>query len=118
MAQTSRYSYSWAKGVVNTFVEKYARGTYNLARMLNLSPGELRHSMVLCLASGNSLKWRALKRAVVYASGYSEDDIKAIPVSERKTLYKCLYTLAVYDQLDEKNMHSTLDTLRQKRLEF
>jgi len=118
VAPISKYSYTWARDVVNSFVENYARGTYILSRMLHISPGELRNSMVTVLASGNSLKWRALKRSVVYAHGYSQSDIDAIPEKEWKTLYKCLYDLAIYDQLDEKNMYSTLDTLRQKRLEF
>ena len=79
-----KYPYRWGAGKVNQFVEKYARGLYFLAKMAEISPGLLRHHMVIAICSGNSLRWEAWK-ALVKRSEYQDfRDFRDMPPAVRR----------------------------------
>lgn len=113
-----KYSYSWAKGPVNMFVEKYARGTYFLAKMLGISAGELRHGLVLILASGNSLKFEALKRAIKVFDRDGEYKISHWSDKDKKLLYKWYLKMSIYDEIDSKDDRDILDKAQNQDLLF
>ena len=109
-----KYAYQWAKDPVSSFVEKYARGTYNLSKLVNLAPGLVRHYCCLTIARGNSLKWEALKRVIIALEDYSADDIKAMPDYARELLYKNLVYLAENDEIDFRIARKAIDNLDKK----
>jgi hypothetical protein len=111
-----KYPYNWGRSVVQAFVEKYARGTYIFARLVNLSPGEVRHYLILILCSGNNLKWESLKREIMMCCNYESGDIGHLGVSGRKALHKCLYDSAVNNQLDLVNPLEAIDSTRTHEL--
>lgn len=116
MSTYLKYQYNWAKNVVNTFVEKYARGSYNLARMMDCPAGELRHFLCMMIATGNSLKWQIVKKIIKSLQSDEYADIRHLSPPEQKALYKCLAVLATDDQLDGKEAYKVLDSLRQQVL--
>ena len=116
MSTNLKYQYHWAQDVVNRCVEKYSRGTYNLARILDIPPGELRHLLTLVLARGHSLKWEALKHVIKYLERDRWADLKVLSDDDRKLLYKYVLYMATDDALDAKTTHEALDYLRQSVL--
>ncbi|MBA7550015.1 hypothetical protein ES705_42520 [subsurface metagenome] len=101
MSTTLHYPYHWGKGVVQPFVEKYARGTYYLAKLLGIAPGVLRHYLILILCSGNSLKYEGLKKLIKQNDLYYEDDLSRYSDGERELLYKRLRSMGEDVVLDE-----------------
>ena len=108
-----KYPYAWGRDRVNVFVEKYARGAYLLARLLDIPPGELRHYMTVLLCRGNSLKWEVMKRVIKYICMYDDVDFKHLTAEERKRLYKCLRTNAEDDEIDALDGREAIDSLIQ-----
>lgn len=111
-----KYSYRWAKDPVNAFVEKYARGAYFLSRLLGISPGELRHLLVMTLCHGKSLRFESFKRAIKLMEDYSAEALARFSVAERKLLYKWIVYLAEDIELDRKIELDALDTLQNRFL--
>lgn len=110
MSTKLKYPYSWGKEPVNAFVEKYARGTYFLAKLLDTSPGKIRHGLILVICSGNSLQFEAVKRVIKTLEGYSSKDLERIGPKDRKLLYKYLLWFAQDDQLDSDFTKKGIDT--------
>lgn len=98
-----KYPYQWAKVPVNSFVEKYARGTYNLSLLTDYPPGMIRHRLCLCLAKGNSLLWESIKRVIITLEDYHGDDLRHLSDENRRLLYKNLRYDAENSVLNEKN---------------
>lgn len=113
-----RYPYNWARGQVQGFVEKYARGTYFLARLVDLTPGEIRMKLTMTLARGNSLRFESFKRAIKYLEDYSNAEISRFTPEERRLLLKWIVYLSEDDVLDEKSSSEPLDNLSQRKLSF
>ena len=101
MSTLLKYPYKWGVGIVNALVEKYARGTYYLSRLLDIAPGELRHYLVLLLCSGNSVKWESVKRLIIYNQGNNPSELDAYSPGIRKELYRRLVAMATDDVLDD-----------------
>ena len=116
MSHRLKYPYKWAAAQVNSFVEKYGRGTYFLAKLLDCSPGEVRQSLVMWLAKGNSLRFEALKQVIKYMESYTMDDLRRVKVKDRKALYKCYLFIAEDDALDAKSVYSAIDSVGQREL--
>lgn len=100
MSTTLQYPYRWGKKPVNAFVEKYARGTYILAKMLDISPGLVRHGLIMWLCSGNSLRYEALKRVIKGLNDNQWVDYKPLDKATRHELYKRLLWMAEDEALD------------------
>lgn len=111
-----KYPYQWAKTPVNAFVERYPRGTYFLSQLCGLSPGELRHLLVLSLAKGKSLRFESFKRAIRLVEDYSAADLARFSVAERKLLYKWIVYLSEDIELDRKIESEALDKLQNRFL--
>ena len=116
MSSNLKYPYRWCATQVNNFVEKYGRGTYFLAKLLECSPGEVRQSLVMWLAKGNNIRFEALKQVIKYMNTYTADDVRKVKVKDREALYKCYLYIAEDDVLDEKNINSTIDNMGQRNL--
>lgn len=112
MSTLLKYPYRWGVGPVNKLVEKYPRGTYYLAILLDIAPGELRHLLVLLICSGNSLKWEGVKRLIKYNETNSIDELKAYSPEVKKELYKRLVALCIDDVLDDAWQLYGLDTVK------
>jgi len=111
-----KYPYRWGKTVVNEFVEKYARGTYFLAQMVNSSPGVIRHALIMTLCRGLSLKFEALKRMIKLLDSEEKDIYSQLDLPDRKLLYKYYLYLAEDDEIDARIEGEALDSLYQEKL--
>lgn len=109
MSTKLKYPYHWGTRIVNALVEKYARGTYYLAKLVNIPPGQLRHYLVLLLCSGNSVKWEAIKRLIIYNQGNSTEELSKYSIEDRKELYRRLVVICTDDVLDNAWMLEGLD---------
>lgn len=104
-----KYPYRWGAGIVNGFVEKYARGTFFLARILDVSPGEVRHALVIVLCRGNSIRFESLKRVIKNLDTMESRDIARFSAEERKLLYRYYLYLAQDDAIDREIERKALD---------
>lgn len=111
-----KYPYQWAKNPVNAFIEKYPRGAYFLSQLCGISPGELRHLLVLSLAQGKDLRFESFKRAIKLVSEYDVSDLARFSVAERKLLYKWIVYLSEDIELDRKIEFEALDRLQNRFL--
>jgi len=102
-----KYPYEWGRGIVNDFVERHARGTMNAADLLDVSPGIIRHWLVLALCQGHNLKFRAYKSTIKLLDDYGPDDLKGLSREDRKVLYRYVAFLGDDDALDEKSFEIT-----------
>ena len=109
MSTKLQYSYKWGCTVVNNFVEKYARGTDYLCKLLYIPHTEIRHLLVLLLCSGNSVKWEAIKRLIIYNQGNDTAELDAYDEKTRKLLYKRLVQICTDDVLDDAWLLKGLD---------
>jgi len=113
-----QYPYKWCWSEVQKFVEKYARGTYFLGKLLDLPVGEVRHGLTMALALGKSVKFEALKKTIKYLESSTIDEIKRYTPEERKLLYRYYVYLSTDEVLDEKNPANSIDMLRQNFLSY
>lgn len=118
MSTHLKYPYRWGAQHVQSFIEKYARGTYFLARLLDISPGEVRHGVVLTLCKGNSIKFESLKRCIKLLEDYSIQDLARFSVKERKLLYKWYVVMCEEDELDARIARDALDMVGNHFLSF
>lgn len=118
MSTNLKYPYNWGRNHVQTFVEKHARGTYFLARLLGVSPGDLRVQLTIVLCQGNSVRWESLKHVIKYLEDYSSDDMRRLSDRERYLILKYYKVLAENEVLDEKSYSEALDTLRSNFLSY
>ena len=118
MSTNLRYPYHWGKSIVQGFVETHARGTYFLGKLIDLSPGEVRHDLTLALCRGCSWKFEAIKRAIKYLEEYQGKDLFRFSPADRELLYKWYVRIASEEYLDRSEDQIPLDTLRQRRLSY
>lgn len=111
-----KYPYNWGRDRVQPFVEKYARGTYNLARLVGIAPGLVRHMLIMSLCTGNSLRWEVMKFLIKDLCGDDPAAYRRLSNAERKQLYKYLLYSSENRVLDEKIAQKSLDMLRQRTL--
>lgn len=111
-----RYPYRWCGDQVNVFVEKYARATYNFARCCGLSAGEVRHSLTVCMALGNSVRFEAFKRAIKVMGDYSDEELARIGPEMQKLLLKSIVVFCQDDEIDARIARDIVDNAQQKRL--
>jgi len=109
MSTDLKYPYNWGKRIVNDFVEIYPRGTYYLSKMLGISPGELRHQLIVVLCMAKHVKFKALKKIIKQNDINSPDEFKHLALGNRIKLYKCIYANAVDEVLDEYDAQDALD---------
>lgn len=109
MSTLLKYPYKWGKEVVNAFVEKYPRATWNTSQIMNLSPGELRHRLIMTLCKGNSVRFEAMKTMVILMKDYDREDLARFSQKERQLLYKYLLYLCDDAALDEKIRRQAID---------
>ena len=112
------YPYRWGVGIVNTFVEKYARATYNFAKCVDLSPGEVRHFLILSLCRGNSLQFEAFKRTVKVMGDYTAEDLARYSPAQKKQLNKWLVYMNQEDVMNEKDERLLLDRAQNFELDL
>lgn len=96
-----KYPYQWAKRPVNAFVEKYARGTYNLSLITGVAPGLIRHRFCLILAKGNSLRWESIKQVVKVLDQDNPEDYRQLDDVTRHNYFKNLLYVEENRLLDE-----------------
>lgn len=113
-----RYPYNWGRTQVQGFVEKYARGTYFLAKIVGCSPGEIRHGLIMTLCRGSSVRFESLKRVIKYLDIEDAGVYDRYTEVEQKLLYKYYLYLAENEYLDEKKQVEALDTARSFDLGF
>jgi hypothetical protein len=104
-----KYPYNWGRDIVNEFVEKYARGTYFLARMLDVPAGNVRHGLIVVLCRGNSLQFESLKRLIKQIDRDPPDYIAQLDAQNRKLLYKRYLWMAQDEALDVMTEKKGLD---------
>lgn len=107
-----KYPYEWGRNPVNNFVEKYPRGTYILAKLWDVPPGIVRHTLIRSLCKGNSLRYEAFKRVIKALDQYEMDDIKRISETYHQALYRLTEILAEDDVIDGEMYRKGLDTFR------
>lgn len=112
MSTNLKYPYQWGKTPVNAFVEKYARGTYYLAHILDISPGDVRHKLILTVCSGRSVQFESVKRVIKTLESYTWDQVKRFSATDKKLLYKYLVWFAQDSVLDENITKKGLDSFR------
>ena len=113
-----KYPYNWGRTQVNAFVEKYARGTYFLGKLLGISPGDIRHGLIILLCRGNNTKFRVVKRVIVMLSDYDTETIRRMDEASRRSLYDCLRVDCENAVLDEKSLWEGLDRSQNRVLDF
>lgn len=122
MSKKLKYPYKWGAGIVDEFVNSYARATYLLSKLTERSPGEVRHWLIMALCSGNSVRYESCKQLIKALSHYELSDFAKFSLKERKNYLTYLKYLAEDDALDNINRRKvhrdTIDNLNQKRLEF
>ena len=118
MSTKLKYPYNWARSVSQAFFEGYARGAYNLSRLLDMPYGEVRYQCTLTLARGNSLKWEVIKRTIKYLHMDKFGDLRGLHQEAQILLIKCLRIMAEDDALDQKKASLLLDELNQYRLDL
>lgn len=111
-----RYPYAWGRDVVGKFVEKYARGTYFLSRILDRSPGDIRHGLIVVLCRGNSLRYESIKSLIKTLDREEDGVFRSLTVEDRKLLYKYYLFLAEDFVMDEKSAQRAIDSIKQRRL--
>lgn len=111
-----KYPYRWGRDAVQDFVERYARGTYFLGLLLDISPGEVRHYLILVLCHGRSVQFESVKRVIKTLETYRKEDLTRYSPEDRKRLYKCLLYLAQDDEIDYKTWRDGLDDAQNLRL--
>lgn len=113
-----KYPYNWGRTVIQTFVEKYARGTYYLAKLLDISPGEVRHGLIMLLCLNRNLEFESVKRMIKIFQEEGKDIFSKFSVAERATLYEYYKKLCIYDEIDEKDGREALDRGQNHSLDY
>lgn len=111
-----KYPYHWGRGIVDSFVEKYSRGTYFLSRLWGKDKSDVRHELVIALCRGNSMKYESLKRVVKVLEQYTKADIDRFSYAEKRMLSNYLEILAQDDELDSRIEREAIDTWRNRPL--
>jgi len=110
------YPYSWGRNIVNTFVEKYPRGTWNLAKLTAISPGEVRHQLIILVCTGNELKFGAMKRVIKCLCDYAPEDLKRLSFLSRAVLHKYLVLMGEDSEFYSRIDNTVIDDWQQRRL--
>lgn len=84
MSTHPKYSYDFGQNVVERFTEKYARATYFLADMLEISHEDLCFYLIKLVRSDNQVQWEAMKRVIKACQRESFHDFKRVPVADRR----------------------------------
>lgn len=116
--QKLKYPYNWGRTVVQEFIERYGRGSYFLAKLLDITPGEVRHGLIMRLCRGDQIRFEAIKRMIKLLSDYSAEEIKRFSAEERKLLYKYYLYLCENEVLDEKDSSKAIDITLNKTLDL
>lgn len=117
-SQKFKYPYTWGRDQVNPFVEKYDRGTRNLANICEASVAKVRHGLIVVLCSGSSLRFESLKALIKALDQHPVDYVDRLSSQERKLLYKYYLYYAEDGLILAKNPHKALDIARQEELRF
>lgn len=118
MSTNLKYPYNWGRNITQSFVEKYPRGWYNLCRLRDISPGDMRVSFTMVLCRGNSVRFESLKRAIKVLEDYDPHDILGFSIKERVLLHRWIVYLCEEDELDARIARDALDSLQNKTLPF
>jgi len=95
MSKSLKYPYSWGETVVNDFVSRYGRGTYNFALTIGISVGELKFYLINILCSGISEKWETVKRQIIDLELLSTEIIRNYDPAEVRLLHKCFVLIHI-----------------------
>lgn len=82
--QRSIYSYEWGQNVVQAFVERYARGTYFVAKMLDISHEDLCFRLIEEVRLDIQQDWEASKIVIKRSCREHFRDFDHIGVKERR----------------------------------
>jgi hypothetical protein len=99
---TLKYSWDWSTDVVFKFVERYARGTYFLAKMCEIPADQVIYYLTKALSSGNSVKFKAFKCMIKSFDSERFDDYKRLSRTERLNYLKYVKWMAEDAVLDEE----------------
>lgn len=104
-----KYSYEWAQNTVQKFTERYARGTYFVAKMLDICHEELCSRLILELRLQNQFEWEASKKVIKMCKNANFRDYKHISVMDRRKYLTIVKVNAKENVLSEKFAQNELD---------
>jgi len=104
-----KYSWEWSADIVQTFTEKFWRGTDLLAKILEIPKKEVIIRATERLASGNSVRFEAIKRLIKALDKEEWEDYRHLELVDRQVLIMRYLWLHEDETLDDFSKQTDLD---------